>query len=276
MRKRRLTPDTVSLELEAPLIARKSKAGQFVIIRNNEQGERVPLTIADTDPGNNTITLVFSEVGKTTMELGALFENEYVSNVVGPLGKPSEMGTYGNVVCIGAGVAIAAIYPIVKELRTFRYKNHITTIIGARTSERLLFEDELRKLSHELHISTDDGSKGHHGFVTDVLQKILKEERRIDYVIAIGPTIMMKVVSDITRPFKIKTVVSLNSLMVDGTGMCGACRVEIDEKTMFTCVDGPEFDAHKVNFDLLMKRLNMYKEEENLSIEIYEKKKKSL
>lgn len=267
IRKKRLAPETVLLEIKAPFIANKCEPGQFVIIRVHEKGERIPLTIADSNIDEGSITIVFLKVGKTTKELDTLDEDDYILDVVGPLGNSSEIKSFGNVICIGGGVGIAAIYPIIKALR---HENRVTTIIGARAANLLFYEDEIRKMSDEFYITTDDGSKGHHGFVTDVLQKLLQEKKKIDYIIAIGPTIMMKVVSEITKPYGVKTVVSLNSLMVDGTGMCGACRVEVGGETRFTCVDGPEFDAHEVDFDLLMKRLNMYHEMEKVSLNKFE------
>lgn len=271
MEKKVLAPEIIMIKVKAPLIASKHKPGQFVIIRMHEKGERVPLTVADSNISEGSITIVFLKVGKTTKELDTLNEGDYICNVVGPLGKPTEIRNFGNVVCIGGGVGISDIYPIARALH--QKKNMVTSVIGARTADLLIFENDIRNVSDEFYITTDDGSKGHHGFVTDVLRKLLEEKRRIDYVIAVGPAIMMKVVSEVTKPYGVKTVVSLNSLMVDGTGMCGVCRVEVGDETKFACVDGPEFDAHEVNFDLLMKRLNMYKEEEKISLQRFENRK---
>ena len=271
MEKKVLAPEIIMIKVNAPLIASKHKPGQFVIIRMHEKGERIPMTVADSNISEGSLTIVFLKVGKTTKELDTLNEGDYIVNVVGPLGKPTEIRNFGNVVCIGGGVGISDIYPIARALH--QKKNRVTSIIGARTAGLLIFENDIRNVSDKFYITTDDGSKGHHGFVTDVLRKLLEEKKRIDYVIAVGPTIMMKVVSEITKPYGVKTVVSLNSLMVDGTGMCGVCRVEVGDETKFACVDGPEFDAHEVNFDLLMKRLNMYKEEEKISLQRFENRK---
>jgi NAD(P)H-flavin reductase len=268
LKKKRLSQEIVLFEVKAPLIAQKYKPGQFVIIRIHEKGERIPLTVADANINNGSITIAFLKVGKTTKELDLLNEGDYILDVAGPLGHPTEIRSFGKVVCIGGGVGIAAIYPIAKALS---HINMVTTIIGARNANLLIFEEEIKNVSNELYITTDDGSKGHHGFVTDILLKLLQEKKQIDYVIAVGPAIMMKVVSNVTKPYGVKTAVSLNSLMVDGTGMCGACRVEVGGKTKFTCVDGPEFDAHEVNFDLLMNRLNTYKEEEKISLQRLDK-----
>jgi ferredoxin--NADP+ reductase len=239
------------LKIKAPLVAHKAQPGQFIILRINEKGERIPLTIADSNPKNGTVTIIFLEVGKTTKQLGALSAGDTLLNFAGPLGMPSEVKNYGTVVCVGGGVGIAPLYPIVKALK--KAGNHVISILGAKTKDLLLLEKEIKEYSDEFFIATDDGSKGQKGFVSDVLQKII-EKQEVHMVMAIGPIIMMKVVSDLTKKYNIKTLVSLNPIMVDGTGMCGGCRVSIDGTTKFACVDGPEFDGHKVDYDNLMLR----------------------
>jgi ferredoxin--NADP+ reductase len=244
--------DTVKLmKVKAPLVAQKALPGQFIILRINEKGERIPLTIADSDPKDGTVTIIFLEVGKTTKQLGALNVGDFLENFAGPLGMPSEVKKYGTVVCVGGGVGIAPLYPIVKALK--QAGNRVISILGAKTANLLLLENEIQKFSDEFYIATDDGSKGHKGFVSDVLQQII-DRHKVDMVMAIGPIIMMKVVSNLTKKYDIKTLVSLNPIMVDGTGMCGGCRVSIDGKTKFACVDGPEFDGHKVDYENLMLR----------------------
>lgn len=267
-----LAPQIKRIEVEAPEIAKKAKPGQFVILRVDEKGERFPLTIVDTDTENGTITLVFLEVGTSTKKLGLLNEGDYILDVVGPLGNPTEIKKYGVVCCIGGGVGVAALYPVVRAFK--KANNYVISIIGARTSSLLILEDEIRKYSDETYITTDDGSKGYKGFTTDVLKNLLQEGKHIDLVYAVGPAIMMKVVADITRPYKIKTIVSLNPIMVDGTGMCGACRVRIGNEVKFACVDGPEFDAHLVDWNELLARLKMYREEEQLSLKLFEERMK--
>ena len=271
IRKEELAPNIKLFEIDQPLIARKVQPGQFVVIRHNEKGERIPLTVADYDRDRGTITIIFQEVGKSTYEMGELTVGDTLLDVVGPLGQPSEIANYGTVVCIGGGVGIAPVYPITRALKAAG--NHTIAIIGARTKELLFWEERFREISHELYITTDDGSYGRKGFVSDELQRLIDDGYKIDRVWAIGPAIMMKVVCDVTRPHKIKTIVSLNPIMVDGTGMCGACRVEVGGETKFTCVDGPEFDGHLVDFDLLMKRQSIYKEQEKLALDLYLKHK---
>ena len=250
--KKVLSEQVKQLTIDAPLVARKAQPGQFIILRIDEKGERIPLTIADFDREKGTITIIFLEVGKTTKQLGTLEVDDSLKNFAGPLGVPSEVKQYGTVVCVGGGVGIAPLYPIVKALK--ETGNHVISILGAKTNDLLILEKEIKAFSDEFYIATDDGSKGHKGFVSDVLQKIIDEKGKIDMVMAIGPIIMMKVVSNLTRKYNIKTLVSLNPIMVDGTGMCGGCRVSIDGKTKFACVDGPEFDGHKVDYDNLMLR----------------------
>lgn len=271
IRKEELAPNIKLFEIDQPLIARKVQPGQFVVVRHNEKGERIPLTVADYDRDRGTITIIFQEVGKSTYEMGELNVGDTLLDVVGPLGQPSEIANYGTVVCIGGGVGIAPVYPITRALKDAG--NHTIAIIGARTKELLFWEERFREISHELYITTDDGSYGRKGFVSDELQRLIDDGYKIDRVWAIGPAIMMKVVCDVTRPHKIKTIVSLNPIMVDGTGMCGACRVEVGGETKFTCVDGPEFDGHLVDFDLLMKRQSIYKEQEKLALDLYLKHK---
>jgi ferredoxin--NADP+ reductase len=249
--KKVLSENVKLLKIKAPLVAKKARPGQFIILRINEKGERIPLTIADSDSKEGTVTIIFLEVGKTTKQLGALKVGNLLENFAGPLGMPSEVKKYGTVVCVGGGVGIAPLYPIVKALK--EAGNHVISILGAKTKDLLLLEKEIDRYSNEFYIATDDGSKGHKGFISDVLQKII-EQQKVDMVMAIGPIIMMKVVSNLTKKYNIKTLVSLNPIMVDGTGMCGGCRVSIDGKTKFACVDGPEFDGHKVDYDNLMLR----------------------
>lgn len=253
--------------LDAPLIARKAQAGQFVIIRVTEQGERIPLTIADYDKENGTITLVFQELGKTTSTFAKLKKGDYLLDLLGPQGNPTEIENYGNVVVVGGGIGIAPVYPLARALK--QKGNNVTSIIGYRSKNYVFWEDKMKSVSDRLLISTNDGTYGKKGLVTDILREIINE--KIDIVFAIGPAIMMKAVSDLTKEKNIKTIVSLNSLMVCGMGMCGACRVTVDNKTRFTCMDGPDFDGHKVDFDELMKRLDTYKEEEKKCYEKWSK-----
>jgi len=250
---KKVLSETVKLmKIKAPLVAKKALAGQFIILRIDEKGERIPLTIADYDRKKGTVTVIFMEVGKTTKQLGTLNVGDSLLNFAGPLGQPSEIEKYGTVVCIGGGVGIAPLYPVVRELK--KAGNYVISILGARNEKLLMLEKEINEFSDELHIATDDGSKGIKGFVSNVLQKLIDEKKKIDMVMAIGPVIMMKVVSDLTRKYNIKTLVSLNPIMVDGTGMCGGCRVIVGGETKFACVDGPEFDGHLVDFDNLMLR----------------------
>ncbi|MCK9197135.1 MAG: sulfide/dihydroorotate dehydrogenase-like FAD/NAD-binding protein [Syntrophales bacterium] len=263
--KENLSDSVVRMDILAPEIARKRKAGQFVILKVNEQGERIPLTIVDSDGENGTITIIFQIVGKTTALMAALNIGDDIQDVQGPLGNPTEIENFGHVVCIGGGVGVGVIYPITKALK--EAGNRVTSIIGARTKSLIILEEEMRAASNELTVTTDDGSYGVHGFVSNVLQKIIDGGEKIDRVYAIGPVPMMKAIANLTRPYGIKTIVSLNAIMVDATGMCGACRVSVGGKTKFTCVDGPEFDGHQVDFDLLTNRLRMYCEQEGQSYE---------
>jgi len=268
-RKMELGPNVKLMEIEAPLIAKKQKPGQFVVLRVHENGERIPLTITESNNERGTITLIFQEVGKTTRQLGQLNVGDAIPDLVGPLGVPAEIKDFGTVVVVGGGAATAVAYPEARELK--KAGNKVLTIIGARTKDLIILEEQMKACSDELYITTDDGSKGHHGVVTDVLKQLIEKGTKIDFVVAIGPAIMMKVVAETTRPYKIKTVASLNPIMVDATGMCGVCRVSVGGQTKFACVDGPEFDAHLVDFDLLMARQRMYLDKERASLEKWEK-----
>jgi ferredoxin--NADP+ reductase len=252
LEKKILSENVKLIKVKAPLVARKAKAGQFIILRIDEKGERIPLTIADYNREKGTITIIFMEVGKTTKQLGKLKVGDSILNFAGPLGQPSEIEKFGNVVCIGGGVGIAPLYPIVRELK--RAGNYVISILGARNEKLLMLEKEIQEFSDELHICTDDGSKGTKGFVSNILQNLVDDGKKIDIVWAIGPVIMMKVVVDLTKKYDIKTIVSLNPIMVDGTGMCGGCRVSVGGENKFACVDGPEFDGHKVDFNNLLLR----------------------
>lgn len=265
--KKVLAPAIKQLQISAPEIAAGARPGQFIILRIDEKGERIPLTIADYDPRGGTITLVFQEAGRTTMELGRLEEGDAILDIVGPLGKPSEIRRYGKVVCIGGGVGIAAIYPIARALK--EAGNEIVSIIGARSRGQLILVEKIGAVSDSLEIVTEDGSGGRKGFVTGVLQDLLVSEEGIDLVMAIGPPAMMRAVAELTRPYRIRTVASLNPIMVDGIGMCGACRVTVGGKTRFACVDGPEFDAHLVDWSVLVQRARMFREEEKRAVEDY-------
>ena len=259
---KKVLSDTVKLmKIKAPLVAKKAKAGQFIILRIDEEGERIPLTIADYDREKGTITVIFMEVGKTTKQLGTMKVGEFLLNFAGPLGVASEIENYGTVVCIGGGVGIAPLYPIVRELK--KAGNYVISILGARNEKLLMLESEIEDFSDELHICTDDGSKGIKGFVSTVLQGIIDKGTEVNIVWAIGPVIMMKVVADLTKKYDIKTMVSLNPIMVDGTGMCGGCRVSVGDEIKFACVDGPEFDGHKVDFENLMLRNRRFVKEED-------------
>ncbi|RJS76848.1 sulfide/dihydroorotate dehydrogenase-like FAD/NAD-binding protein [Candidatus Bathyarchaeota archaeon] len=258
-----LAPGINRIVVSAPLIAEKAQPGQFVILRVNERGERFPLTLVDWNPNEGTIVLIFQEVGVSTRKLGKLEVGDYIEDIVGPLGNPTDVEKYGEVAVIGGGVGTALIYPWVRALK--EAGNRIVTILGARNVSLLLLEDKLRSISDELYISTDDGTKGVKGFTSDVLKSLLEQGRKFDLVMAAGPVPMMRAVAEVTRPYKIKTVVSLNPIMVDGTGMCGGCRVTVGGETKFACVDGPEFDAHQVDFRELMNRLRTYSEEETLA-----------
>lgn len=252
--------------VEAPTVSRKAKAGQFVIVRIDETGERIPLTIADFDRQAGTITLIFQEVGKSTMQMGSLNPGDQLITVAGPLGHPTDIQKYGTVICIGGGVGIAPTFPIASALK--EAGNKVISIIGARNKSLLFWEDRMRAVSDELIVCTDDGSFGRKAVVTEPLKELLEKHRKeIARVWAIGPAIMMKFVSSTTKPYNVPTIVSLNTIMIDGTGMCGGCRVVLDSGAQFVCVDGPEFDAHKVNWDILLSRLGFYVEQEREAVE---------
>ncbi len=266
-----LSEEIYSIEIKAPHVSERFQPGQFVIIRIHEKGERIPLTVADIDKDKGTICLIFQVVGKTTMHLSSLKVGDTLLNVVGPLGNPTEIENFGRVICVGGGTGIACIYPIIKALA--KAGNEVISVIGARTESLLIMEEEIKSAGVKLHIATDDGSKGHHGLVTEVLENLVKEYRpdKINRVLLIGPPVMMKAAAEVTRPFGIKTIASLNLIMIDGTGMCGVCRVFIDGNMKLTCIDGPEFDAHKVNFDEVISRLDMFKEKEEMAVKHYKR-----
>jgi ferredoxin/flavodoxin---NADP+ reductase len=260
-----LAPDVKRFVVEAPRVSRKRKAGQFVILRLHTHGERIPLTIADSDPEKGTITIIVQGIGKTTKLLNMLDAGDAILDLVGPLGKPSDVELYGTVVVIGGGVGAAIAYPTAKAMK--EAGNHVISIVGARNKELVILEKEIGAISDELLITTDDGSYGVKGFVTAELKALIDSGRKIDFVLAIGPPRMMQAVAETTRPHAIKTVVSLNSLMVDGTGMCGGCRILTTHGAQFACVDGPEFDAHEVDFDLLVQRNRNYQKFEAQALE---------
>ncbi len=270
LRKEALSEHVCLFEINAPQIAKKYRAGQFIILRISERGERIPLTIADADPVKGNITIIFQEVGKTTAELASLDVGDVILDLIGPLGNPSEIENYGTVVCVGGGIGIAPIYPITKALHGAG--NKVYSILGVRCEDLLFWEDRMRAISDKLYITTDDGSCGRKGFVTDELRDIFESGEKINRVIAIGPMVMMSAVSELTKEFKTKTIVSVDPIMVDGTGMCGACRVTVDNVMRFACVDGPEFDAHMVDFNELFHRKGFYLDEEKKSMDLYTRK----
>ncbi len=263
----KLTPVIDCFKVEAPAIAKKARAGQFVIIRVDEVGERIPLTLADWDAKEGTITLVAMQVGTSTRKLGALKEGDNLQNLVGPLGLASDIEKFGTVICVGGGVGIAPIHPIARSLR--EAGNKVISIIGARNKDLLFWEDHMKKVSDELIVTTDDGSYARKGLVTEPLKEKL-EQGGIDRVIAIGPAVMMKFCSLTTKPFNVPTVVSMNSIMVDGTGMCGCCRISVGGLTKFACVDGPEFDGHQVDWNIAFDRQKVYLQEEKDSLDKWE------
>ena len=263
LKKTNLAPQVYEFIVDAPLVAHKCKPGQFVIIRTEEESERIPLTIADFDREQGTITMIVQAVGNTTKHLCDTFnENDEILDVVGPLGMPSHIENFGTVVCVGGGIGVAPVYPIARALK--EAGNKVISIIGARNKDLIIFEDKMAAISDELIITTDDGTAGQKGFVTDPLKKMLESGNMPGLVLAIGPVIMMKNVAETTRPYKVHTVASLNTIMVDGTGMCGGCRVRVGDDNKFACVDGPEFDAHLVDFANLVQRQQMYKGQESL------------
>jgi NAD(P)H-flavin reductase len=252
-------------KIEAPAVARKAQPGQFVVVRVDERGERIPLTIADWNEKEGSVSMVFMEVGATTFRLAQLKAEESVADFVGPLGVPSDIEKFGTVVCVAGGVGVAVITPIAKALK--EKGNNIISILGARSKDLLFWEDKLRNASHQLIVTTDDGTYGRKGVVTEPLKELLESGEKVDRVIAIGPTVMMKFCAKTTQPFGVKTIVSLNPIMVDGTGMCGCCRVSVGGATKFACVDGPDFDGHQVDWDLLAARQRIYLDEEKRSFE---------
>ena len=266
LEKEDLSDVTKLMVVDAPQVAQKARPGQFVIVRVDEHGERIPLTIADYDADAGTITLVFQEVGKSTMHLGTMEPGDELATVAGPLGHATEIENYGTVICVGGGVGIAPIYPIARALK--QAGNHVVSIIGARNEDLLFWEDKMRSVSDELTVCTDDGSHGRKGLVTEPLKEILEAKPgQIARVWAIGPAIMMRFAALTTKPYNVSTIVSLNTIMIDGTGMCGGCRVLLEDGAQFVCVDGPEFDAHKVDWDNLLARQAFYRPEEQMAIE---------
>lgn len=262
-----LAPTLTLFDIEAPLVAGKAQAGQFIILRTHEEGERIPLTIGDFDRDKGTITCVFQEVGKTTMALAKMNVGDELKDFVGPLGESSHIEKFGRVVCVGGGVGVAPVHPIARALK--EAGNEVIGIIGARTKELLFWEDRLRAACTELRVTTDDGSYVRQGFVTDVLKEVIEEKGDVALCVAIGPLPMMRAVCNLTKEYNVKTVVSLNSTMVDGTGMCGCCRVTVGGETKFSCVDGPEFDGHAVDFGEMARRSAIYKTQEQAAVERY-------
>lgn len=261
VRREEMAEGTVILnEIEAPLIARKAKPGQFVILKANEEGERIPLTMAETNPEKGTLTIIYMVVGKSTALFKSLNVGDGYQDVIGPLGKPTHLEKVGKVVCVGGGTGVAVLHPITRALKEIG--NEVICIVGARNKDLLILEDQMKAASNDLRICTDDGSYGRHGFVTDELKDVLDNNKDIQFAVAIGPVPMMKFVCKMTKEYNVKTLVSLNPIMVDGTGMCGGCRVSVGGETKFACVDGPEFDGHEVDYDELMNRLQAYCEDE--------------
>lgn len=268
VKKETLKPLVKLMEIEAPYVAKKAEPGQFIILRVNEDGERIPLTIADYDREKGTVTIIYQEVGKTTKILGQMEEGDHILDFVGPLGVASHLEGYKKAAVVGGGLGTAIAYPQAKKLHMLGAE--VDSIIGFRNKDLIVLEEEMAKVSSRLFVTTDDGSNGKKGFVTDVLKELIEEGNKYDVVIAIGPLIMMKVVSELTKQYGIKTIVSMNPVMVDGTGMCGGCRVTVGGKTKFACVDGPDFDGHEVDFDEAIRRQMMYKTEEKISLEKHE------
>lgn len=277
LHKKQLSETVYLMRLNAPLIAEEREAGQFIILQlNDDYGERIPLTIADADTSEGSITIIFQVVGKSTEELATMNEGDDIPTLVGPLGQPTHIENFGHVVCVGGGIGVAPLHPIVQALK--EAGNKLTVIIGARTKDLLILEDEMKELADEFIVCTDDGSYGRKALVTEPLKEACEEDPKPDMSIAIGPPVMMKFCAETTRPYEVPTLVSLNTIMVDGTGMCGGCRVNVGDEVKFVCVDGPEFDGHKVDFDNMMARLNSYRDIEieahecNIDKEFEEKK----
>ncbi|HPR68305.1 MAG TPA: sulfide/dihydroorotate dehydrogenase-like FAD/NAD-binding protein [Kiritimatiellia bacterium] len=262
--KEQLSQDVYRMRVRAPLIAEERRPGQFIILQlDTEYGERIPLTIADADPGEGSLTIIFQAVGKSTKQLAQMGAGEKIANLVGPLGRPTHIENFGRVVCVGGGIGAAPLYPIAQAMK--KAGNELTVIIGARTKELVILEKEMRAIADEVIICTDDGSAGRKDLVTAPLKELCGREPKPDLAVAIGPPIMMKFCAETTRPFAVPTVVSLNTIMIDGTGMCGGCRVTVGGQTKFVCVDGPEFDGHQVDFDQMMARLGSYREQERIA-----------
>jgi len=264
-----LAPSVHLFKMAAPAVAAKAQAGQFVVVRIDEKGERIPLTIADWDKAKGTVTIVFMEVGATTARLALLKEGDAITDFVGPLGVPAEIDSYGTVVCVAGGVGAAPVAPVARALK--KAGNKVITILGARSQDLLFWEDVLSGVSDRMIVTTDDGSYGRKGVVTEPLKEILESGEKIDRVVAIGPVVMMKFCSLTTAPSGVKTIVSLNPIMVDGTGMCGCCRVAVGGETKFACVDGPDFDGHKVDWELLAARQRIYLDEEKCAYDEWQK-----
>jgi len=262
-----LGPNVHLYRFDAPDVAKYRQPGQFVILRINDEGERIPLTIADVDRDEGSITLIVQAVGKTTLEMAQLKEGDSIPDICGPLGEPTHIEKVGHVLCVGGGIGTAPLYPVTRAMKEIG--NQVTAILGARTQDLLILEDQMREASHELHITTDDGSYGMKGVVTDAIKKLVADGKEFDLCVCMGPPIMMKFVGLLTKELEIPCIVSLNPIMVDGTGMCGGCRVTVGGETRFACVDGPEFDGHLVDFDEMMARLTMYKQFESKSLEHY-------
>ena len=261
LKKEELSPNVYAMEIDAPRVAKKAEPGQFIVLRVNEEGERIPLTIANFDRETGRILIVFQVIGASTMELAALKEGDDILDFVGPLGRPSEIGKLdGTMVVVGGGIGVAPTFPIARAMK--EAGNKVIAIMGAKTKDILIMEDEMKQVTDEIVVTTDDGSRGSKGFVTNAVQELVDRGEKIAQITAIGPVIMMKSVADATRDLGIKTVVSLNPIMVDGTGMCGGCRVTVGDETKFACVDGPEFDGHLVDFKGLMSRQRMYRDME--------------
>ena len=267
VKKEILNPSVILMDVAAPAIARKAEPGQFIILRVNEDGERIPLTIADFDREAGTITIIYQVVGKTTQVLGEMEAGDQILDFVGPLGVASHLDNYRKVAVIGGGLGSAIAYPQAKKLH--QLGTEVDIIAGFRNKDLIILEQEMQAACTRLFVTTDDGSNGHKGFVTDVLKQLIEEGNQYDLVIAIGPLIMMKMVSLLTKPYGIKTLVSMNPVMVDGTGMCGGCRVTVGGETKFACVDGPDFDGHQVDFDEAMRRQQMYKKDEKMTMEAH-------
>ena len=269
LHKETVAPQVTSMIIEAPYIAKHHKAGNFVVLRIREKGERIPLTIADSDSDKGTITLLFQAIGKTTEELGMLKAGDSIRDIAGPLGHASPVKKYGRCVLVGGGIGSATLFPILKALK--REQNKVTVILGARAKEFLVWPDKFSEYADETLLTTDDGSSGRKGFVTETLKEVI-EDGKVDIVIAVGPVLMMQAVSEMTKPYEVKTLVSLNPVMVEGTGMCGACRVTVSNRTRFACIEGPEFDGHEVDFRELANRLGFYRAEEAESLAKFKSK----